>query len=77
MWVCHHGSKLYTGKLHTLLLDTPRYIPLCDHFPDVSSLTSELRVVIGQLVRPLHVEHRFLLVQGAVLWRLEPQGRRG
>jgi len=37
-------------------------------------LASELRVVIGQLVRRLRAEHRFSLSQGAVLGRLDREG---
>jgi DNA-binding MarR family transcriptional regulator len=41
---------------------------------DVSLLSSELRVVLGQLMRRLRVEHRFPLTHGAVLGRLDRQG---
>jgi DNA-binding MarR family transcriptional regulator len=37
-------------------------------------LASELRMVIGQLVRRLRAEHRFSLSQGAVLGRLDREG---
>jgi len=37
-------------------------------------LASELRVVIGRLVRRLRAEHRFSLSQGAVLGRLDREG---
>jgi DNA-binding MarR family transcriptional regulator len=37
-------------------------------------VASELRVVIGQLVRRLRAEHRFPLSQGSVLGRLDRQG---
>ncbi len=40
----------------------------------VSPLASELRVVLGQLVRRLRAEHRFPLTHGAVLGRLEREG---
>jgi DNA-binding MarR family transcriptional regulator len=43
---------------------------------DVSSVASELRVVLGQLVRRLRAEHRFSLAQGAVLGRLDREGAR-
>jgi DNA-binding MarR family transcriptional regulator len=43
---------------------------------DVSSVASELRVVLGQLMRRLRAEHRFSLVQGAVLGRLDREGAR-
>ena len=41
---------------------------------DVSLVASELRVVLGQLMRRLRVEHRFPLSHGAVLGRLDRQG---
>jgi DNA-binding MarR family transcriptional regulator len=41
---------------------------------DVSLIASELRVVIGQLVRRLRAEHRFSLSNGAVLGRLDRDG---
>ena len=42
---------------------------------EVEPLASELRVVIGQLVRRLRAEqHRFSLSQGAVLGRLDREG---
>lgn len=41
---------------------------------DVSLVASELRVVLGQLVRRLRAEHRFSLVHGAVLGRLDREG---
>jgi DNA-binding MarR family transcriptional regulator len=41
---------------------------------DVSLLSSELRVVLGQLMRRLRAEHRFPLTHGAVLGRLDRQG---
>jgi DNA-binding MarR family transcriptional regulator len=41
---------------------------------DVSLVASELRVVLGQLVRRLRAEHRFSLAQGAVLGRLDRHG---
>ena len=37
-------------------------------------LASELRVVLGQLIRRLRAEHRFSLSQGAVLGRLDREG---
>ena len=39
-------------------------------------MASELRVVIGQLVRRLRAEHGFSLAQGAVLGRLDREGAR-
>jgi DNA-binding MarR family transcriptional regulator len=41
---------------------------------DPALLASELRVVIGQLVRRLRAEHSFSLSQGSVLGRLDRQG---
>ena len=44
---------------------------------DVPLIASELRVVLGQLVRRLRVEHRFSLAHGSVLARLDREGPRG
>ncbi len=41
---------------------------------DVGQLSSELRVVLGQLIRRLRAEHRFPLAQGSVLGRLSREG---
>jgi DNA-binding MarR family transcriptional regulator len=41
---------------------------------DTSKLASDLRVVAGQFMRRLRVEHRFSLMQGAVLGRLDREG---
>jgi DNA-binding MarR family transcriptional regulator len=41
---------------------------------DSALVASELRVVLGQLVRRLRAEHRFPLSQGAVLGRLDREG---
>jgi DNA-binding MarR family transcriptional regulator len=41
---------------------------------DTGALASELRVVVGQFVRRLRAEHRFSLMQGAVLGRLDREG---
>ena len=43
---------------------------------DVSLVASELRVVLGQLVRSLRAEHRFSLSHGSVLGRLDREGAR-
>lgn len=43
---------------------------------NVSLVASELRVVLGQLIRRLRVEHRFSLAHGAVLGRLDREGAR-
>jgi DNA-binding MarR family transcriptional regulator len=41
---------------------------------DSSLLASELRVVLGQLMRRLRAEHRFPLSHGTVLGRLDREG---
>jgi DNA-binding MarR family transcriptional regulator len=41
---------------------------------DTTRLASELRIVLGQLMRRLRAEHRFSLSQGAVLGRLDREG---
>jgi DNA-binding MarR family transcriptional regulator len=43
---------------------------------DVPLVASELRVVLGQLVRRLRAEIRFSLAHGAVLGRLDREGAR-
>ena len=43
---------------------------------DTTLLASELRLVLGQLVRRLRAEHRFPLSQGSVLGRLDREGRK-
>jgi DNA-binding MarR family transcriptional regulator len=43
---------------------------------DTTRLASELRIVLGQLMRRLRAEHRFPLSQGAVLGRLDREGTR-
>jgi DNA-binding MarR family transcriptional regulator len=43
---------------------------------DTARLASDLRGVLGQLVRRLRVEHRFPLSHGAVLGRLDREGPR-
>ena len=42
-----------------------------------SKTASDLRVVIGQLVRRLRAEHRFPLTHGSVLGRLDREGPQG
>ena len=44
---------------------------------DTALVASELREVLGGLVRRLRAEHRFPLSQGAVLGRLDRQGPQG
>jgi len=41
---------------------------------DTARVASDLRVVLGQLVRRLRAEHRFSLSQGSVLGRLDREG---
>jgi DNA-binding MarR family transcriptional regulator len=41
---------------------------------DVAQLASDLRVVLGQLMRRLRAEHRFSISHGAVLGRLDRRG---
>ncbi len=48
----------------------------CALSTDVSLVASELRVVLGQLMRRLRAEHRFSLAQGYVLGRLDREGPR-
>ena len=43
---------------------------------DPARVASELRVVLGQLVRRLRAEHRFPIAHGAVLGRLDREGVR-
>jgi DNA-binding MarR family transcriptional regulator len=43
---------------------------------DSALLASDLRVVLGQLIRRLRAEHRFSLSQGSVLGRLDREGAR-
>jgi DNA-binding MarR family transcriptional regulator len=40
----------------------------------IPSTASELRIVLGQLVRRLRAEHRFSISQGTVLARLDREG---
>jgi DNA-binding MarR family transcriptional regulator len=40
----------------------------------IPSTASELRIVLGQLVRRLRAEHRFSISQGTVLSRLDREG---
>jgi DNA-binding MarR family transcriptional regulator len=41
---------------------------------DIAPLASDLRVVLGRLIRRLRAEHRFPLSQGSVLGRLDRAG---
>ncbi|HEX4364073.1 MAG TPA: MarR family transcriptional regulator [Solirubrobacteraceae bacterium] len=47
------------------------------HDEEAALLASDLRSVIGQLVRRLRTQHRFPLSQGTVLGRLDRQGSMG
>ena len=47
---------------------------LTSHPTDSARLASDLRVVLGGLVRRLRAEHRFSLSHGAVLGRLDREG---
>ncbi|HTX31503.1 MAG TPA: MarR family transcriptional regulator [Solirubrobacteraceae bacterium] len=42
--------------------------------PDTAQLASDLRVVLGQLMRRLRAEHRFSISHGTVLGRLDRHG---
>jgi DNA-binding MarR family transcriptional regulator len=44
--------------------------------PDTALLASEIRVVLGQLMRRLRAEHRFSLTHGSILGRLDREGPR-
>ncbi len=50
------------------------YIDVMVTQTDSSLLASDLRVVLGQLVRRLRAEHRFPLTHAAVLGRLDREG---
>jgi DNA-binding MarR family transcriptional regulator len=41
---------------------------------DTALVASDLRVVLGQLIRRLRAEHRFPITQGTVLGRLDREG---
>jgi DNA-binding MarR family transcriptional regulator len=42
--------------------------------PNTAQVASELRLVLGQLMRRLRAEHRFSISHGAVLGRLDREG---
>jgi DNA-binding MarR family transcriptional regulator len=50
------------------------YSPIMPTKVNTTVLASELRVVLGQLMRRLRAEHGFSLSQGAVLGRLDREG---
>jgi DNA-binding MarR family transcriptional regulator len=49
-------------------------VPSVGESVDTTRLASELRMVLGQLMRRLRAEHRFSLSQGAVLGHLDRGG---
>lgn len=50
-------------------------MPPVSSVPEIAPLASDLRVVVGQLIRRLRAEqHRFSMSQGAVLGRLDREG---
>jgi DNA-binding MarR family transcriptional regulator len=69
------GLYFYTGKLRSLPSFTSSVAVTAQ--VDSSLLASELRVVLGQLMRRLRAEHRFPLSHGAVLGRLDRDGPQG
>ena len=62
-------NTYYTGYLYSLPVVFP--VPTKTNS---ALLASDLRVVLGGLMRRLRAEHRFSLSQGAVLGRLDRQG---
>jgi DNA-binding MarR family transcriptional regulator len=51
-----------------------RYSPAVATGTDTAALASDLRIVLGQLIRQLRAEHRFPYSQGVVLGRLDREG---
>jgi DNA-binding MarR family transcriptional regulator len=68
--------KNYTGKLHSLPALISCIVRDVGNEVDPTLLASELRLVLGHLMRRLRAEHRFSLSQGAVLGRLDREGSR-
>jgi DNA-binding MarR family transcriptional regulator len=66
----------YTGKLHSLPALVSCIVRDVGNEVDPTLLASELRLVLGHLMRRLRAEHRFSLSQGAVLGRLDREGSR-
>jgi DNA-binding MarR family transcriptional regulator len=66
----------YTGKLHSLPALVSCIVRDVSNEVDPTLLASELRLVLGHLMRRLRAEHRFSLSQGAVLGRLDREGSR-
>jgi DNA-binding MarR family transcriptional regulator len=64
-------SSNCTGKLCS---SPVLYILAVTDEPDLGALASELRVVLGRLIRRLRAEHRFPLAHGALLGRLDREG---
>jgi DNA-binding MarR family transcriptional regulator len=67
---------MYTGKLHSFPVFFGVYSKRVGTAVDTTRLASELRMVLGHLMRRLRAEHSFSLSQGAVLGRLDREGRR-
>jgi DNA-binding MarR family transcriptional regulator len=63
----------YTGNLSSLPAEIPANIRAMRSI-DPALVASELRVVLGQLVRRLRAENRLPLTHGAVLGRLDREG---
>ena len=49
-------------------------IEMADHDPELTTIATDLRTVIGRLIRRLRTENRFPLTQAAVLGRLDRDG---
>src|SRR3954467_4926526 len=58
----------------TVALPIPGYSPAMPTKTNSARVASDLRVVLGQLVRRLRAEHRFPLSHGSVLGRLDREG---
>ncbi len=53
---------------------SPRKVDSAEPENPTAELASDLRVVLGQLIRRLRAEHRFSLSQGSVLGRVDREG---
>src|SRR3954453_18298412 len=62
-----------TGNLNSPPVD-PRYSQTMNVATDSALLASELRLIVGRLIRRMRAEGRFPLAQGAVLGRLDRCG---
>jgi DNA-binding MarR family transcriptional regulator len=77
-------SKYYTGNLHISPYPSGNIHIICllstltektaDLDAELAPLATEVRVVIGRLIRRLRAEHQFSLTQAAVLGRLDREG---